>query len=186
MDILITAIIAFIAGIVVAGAKKPKKPVPKKPVQQPQPAQTYEKPKPKPLDDQFLEASQRCLYSKQNLLNNSEKNIYWVLVKFLSKNYCINPQASLGEILTCENKFGYRAINSKRSDFVITNKQFQPLAVIEYQGAGHFQGNYQKRDLTKRNALKRARVAFVQISETSEEHIKQTLEECGFTMNYHA
>ena len=132
------------------------------------------------IDQQFLAASSSNNYNKQYLLNKSEKKVYWLLVKYLKQKYCVNPQASLGEILRCENEIGYRAINSKRSDFIITDKSFNPLAVIEYQGSGHYQSNYEVRDKIKSNALSNAGIEYIQFKKTDEDYIFNKLVEGNF------
>ena len=181
MDLLITAVVAFIFGLGF-GANTNKSKIKKyKAASQYRPkAQYQEKPKEPPLDEQFLNASLSNSYKKQYLLNKSEKQIYWSLVKYLKGQYCINPQASLGEVVVCDNEFGYRAINSKRSDFVITDKSFQPVAVIEYQGSGHYLSNHEIRDKTKRNALNSAGVKYVELHQTDEHHIYQELVRYNF------
>ncbi len=181
--IILTAIAAFIAGTMYATIGEAKSDSPQKANTKPAFIRPRPKPPEKPLDEQFLEASQSCFYRTKNLLNNKERSVYWSLVRLLSQNYCINPQASLGEVLTCKNELGHRAINSKRSDFVITDKYFNPVAVIEYQGSGHRQGNYEIRDATKRQALNRAGVDYIQLSETSDSYIMQTLKEFDLEIN---
>ena len=127
------------------------------------------------IDIQYLRATEYYDYSRQYLLNKTEKEIYWILVRELNSRYCINPQASLGEILKSSEYFAYRAINSKRSDFVITTKKFLPVAVVEYQGSGHFQNNHEIRTQIKKNALEKAGILFIELFDLSEEHIKQQL-----------
>ncbi len=130
-------------------------------------------------DEQLLVSAQAFQYSKRKLLNSHEKSIYWTLVKLLKNDYCINPQASLGEVITCENADGHKAINSKRSDFLITDKQFNPVAVIEYYGEGHYQGNYEIRDETKETALTKASIKYIVVTDTDDQHIRDSLMEAG-------
>ena len=162
MELVATALIAFVAGIFFANSGSPKTNHNKNHEYQEKPK--LEKPEYISLEEQFLEASKSCFYETKNLLNHTEKLIYWKLVRFLKKSYCVNPQVSLGEILICEDELGYRAINSKRSDFVITDRQFRPIAIIEYQGSGHYQSNSENRDATKRHALTRAGIDYIEES----------------------
>jgi hypothetical protein len=79
--------------------------------------------------------------------------------------YRVFAQTSLGEILSSEDRRAFAAINSKRVDLLIVGPQAQPLAAIEYQGAGHYQGDAETRDWIKREALRRAGVAYVEVFE---------------------
>ena len=132
-----------------------------------------------PLEVQFLNASQSSFYGLQNLLNQSEISIYWTLINLLKGKYLINPQVSLGEILSCNDNLGYRAINSKRVDFVITDKGFRPIAVVEFQGKGHYQGDHRIRDAVKYNALNRAGVKYIEVFTNQKDEIHKALAKHG-------
>jgi hypothetical protein len=51
-------------------------------------------------------------------------------------------------------------------DIVVISGDGFPVAAIEYQGGGHYQGNAAARDAVKREALRKAGVKYVEISET--------------------
>lgn len=78
-------------------------------------------------------------------------------------------QVNLGELITVESVTSQKAwnarssINSKRSDIVLTDSKGYALALIEYQGAGHYNDTAVKRDKVKRLAAQRAGVAFIEI-----------------------
>lgn len=59
-------------------------------------------------------------------------------------------QVSFGEIIGSKDKAAYGCINSKRADFVIVTRYGDPLAVFEYQGGAHYQGNAIQRDAVKK------------------------------------
>lgn len=136
-----------------------------------------------PIEIQFLNASMNNRYESRNLLNKSEIDAYWTLVKLLRNQFYVNPQVSLGEILSCENTMGYRAINSKRADFVLTDKNFKPVAVIELQGSGHYQGEHEIRDSIKFNALSNAGIKYIQIFGSNPTSILETLTQSGILLN---
>ncbi len=73
-------------------------------------------------------------------------------------------QTSLGEILRSSHE-GYKTINSKRVDFCIVDKEFMPVAVIEVNGTGHYQGDALQRDETKRVAIEGAGIKYIAIRE---------------------
>jgi hypothetical protein len=57
--------------------------------------------------------------------------------------FYVFPQVSLGQIIRTHASLdwhadqAHRAINSKRCDLLIANRNGNPIAVLEYQGAGH-------------------------------------------------
>lgn len=85
-------------------------------------------------------------------MNASESNLYDFLLHMVNKYHYpvrVFPQVSLGEIFKTDNKSAFFAINSKRVDFAIADKDNIPCAVVEYQGSGHWQNNARKRDAIK-------------------------------------
>jgi hypothetical protein len=84
--------------------------------------------------------------------------------------FYVFPQVSLGQIIGTEGEGNpeadeaYRAINSKRCDLLITDRSGTPIAVLEYQGAGHDIGSTaRRRNNIKRIALERAGVRYIEI-----------------------
>jgi hypothetical protein len=70
----------------------------------------------------------------------------------------------LGEVLSCEDSRAYSTINSKRVDMLVITNSGDPIAAIEYQGSGHYQGSAPARDAVKKEALRRAGVAYIEIT----------------------
>ena len=78
--------------------------------------------------------------------------------------FYVFPQVSLGEIIHTAADDAYWAINSKRCDLLIANRDGYPVAVLEYQGGGHnIGGTAERRDRIKRIALEKAGVHYVEI-----------------------
>ena len=103
-------------------------------------------------------------YTKQ-LMNKEEFNLFKILTN-LNETYrygYIFSQVSLGEIIGCKNEKKFYTINSKRIDFLIVDLAGNPLIAIEYQGKGHYQGNYKERDAIKRHAVEEAGFIFLEI-----------------------
>ncbi|CAN7201059.1 DUF2726 domain-containing protein [Phenylobacterium sp. LjRoot219] len=84
----------------------------------------------------------------------------------------VMAQVCLGEILASPNARAYAAINSKRVDLLLINAASQPIAAIEHQGTGHYQGAAPVRDAVKTEALRRAGVRYIEITS---EHRPQDL-----------
>jgi hypothetical protein len=116
-----------------------------------------------------LAITRKNKYLKQSVLNKSEQKIYWLLVKIIKNHNSIKlfPQISLGEILASKN--GYKTIQCKRVDFCITDKWFNPIMVVEYNGLGHYQGNYKERDDIKEIATTSAGIKYVAIKDDNVE-----------------
>lgn len=113
-----------------------------------------------------LNAVRSSDFRKRPLMNKSEYGVFCRLEKLLSashRGYRVFSQVSLGEILGSDDKQAYLAINSKRADFVIIDWSGQPVAVVEYHGNGHFQGDAIMRDAVKREACSSAGIAFIEL-----------------------
>lgn len=111
------------------------------------------------VHDTQLSSVQGAVFSKLPVMNASENTLYNFLLHMVKKyDYPVRvfPQVSLGEILKTENKSAFFAINSKRVDFVIADKDNMPVAVVEYQGSGHWKNNARKRDAIKKLACEKA------------------------------
>lgn len=73
-------------------------------------------------------------------------------------------QVALGEVLTSPDKDAFFAINAKRVDLLILSEDQMPVAAIEYQGEGHWQGSAPARDAIKKEALRRAGVGYIEVT----------------------
>jgi len=118
----------------------------------------------------------RGKFKKKRLMNKSEEHIYWKLVGYCkNRNLNVFTQVSLGEILNANSEH-YRYINAKRVDFCITDRNFMPVAVVEYQGSGHFNETYQERDAIKRQAVESAGLFYIPLHVGEEENVVNILE----------
>lgn len=105
-------------------------------------------------------------FRKRPLMNKGEYGVFCRLEALMSKNhpdYRVFAQISMGEILSSANKEAYLSVNSKRADFVIINRSGYPVAVVEYQGEGHYQEDARTRDAVKREAYKSAGISFIEL-----------------------
>lgn len=108
-------------------------------------------------------------FKKCAALNRSEIRLYFEIRKHLRNGHLLLAQCSYGEILAHRQKSKYMTINSKRADMVIVDVRFQPIAIIEYQGRGHYGSTImswlstKKRDKTKRRAAAEAGIKFVEV-----------------------
>ncbi len=123
--------------------------------------------------------TRREKYKTQALLNQSEKSLYWKLVRICrNSNHMIFPQVSLGEILKADY-IGYKAIMCKRLDFCITDKDFNPVMAIEYNGPGHYNNTYKLRDNIKKQAVEATGIDFIVIDNNNKleklEYIRKLL-----------
>ena len=128
------------------------------------------------------------LPSKQ-ILNREEKIVFKALTEFLSRwnSNEENPeeargllalaQVSLGEFIgpkgpqkgwTSDERTAWFALQARRVDFLIVDREFMPVLVVEHQGSGHFQGNWKQRDQDKATAYTYAKIPVVQTYATDE------------------
>jgi len=109
----------------------------------------------------------------RTLLNKSERRLHTALSIAMAElargDLYLMTQVSYGEFLSSPNKGTFVSFNSKRADFVITDRDFNPVLVIEYQGSGHWGANWisrrnaNRRDAIKRRVLRRAGMPLLEI-----------------------
>lgn len=106
-------------------------------------------------------------FEKRRLLSKSEATVFRTVedaVNALGRGWRVMAQVCLGEVLACRNREAFSAVNSKRVDMLIVCNRSLPLAAIEFQGDGHYQGSAAARDAVKKEALRKAGVAYIEIS----------------------
>ena len=108
-------------------------------------------------------------FHKKKVMSKEEYKVFKVVESEVQarRNGCrVLSQTSLGEIIGSDDKKAFDSINSKRVDILIMGPYGDPIAAIEYQGAGHHQGTAAARDAIKREALRKAGVHFIEILES--------------------
>jgi hypothetical protein len=118
---------------------------------------------------------QKVGWRRQKLMNLPEFRLFQQLERLVaqgSKGHRVFTQVSCGEFL----EVAYRAdlkdiarnathcLNRKRVDFLLIDRSGKPIAAIEYQGEGHYQGNAHDRDHAKRVACHAAGIRFVEVA----------------------
>jgi hypothetical protein len=106
-------------------------------------------------------------FHKIPLLNKSEFRLFGAVEREIAAaklDWRLMAQVSLAEILRTEDTPAFWVINSKRVDFLLIDKDSNPLHVIEYQGTGHHQGRAAARDAVKKEALRKAGIGYHEIS----------------------
>jgi Protein of unknown function (DUF2726) len=143
----------------------------------------YEKASPSDLKDvgQQLHAVMASSFEKRRLLNRSEYQAFKIIeadIAAVRRGYRVFAQTSLGEILRSPDEDAFHSINSKRVDILIVDQGGWPVAAIEYQGDGHYQGTAAARDAVKKEALRKAGIRYVEITATdSSEQIRSRVRE---------
>jgi hypothetical protein len=110
------------------------------------------------------------------ILNQEESRLLPLLDSVtgdLQAGHRVMAQTSLGELIrpkatsgtSDERSAAFASINSKRLDFAIIDSDGRLVVAIEYQGSGHFQGNAFMRDAVKREAIRRAGIAYVEVEQ---------------------
>lgn len=122
-----------------------------------------------------LSIALKSKFTKQRIINKTEEEVYRLILRFLITNnlkqYKVTMQTSMGEILKCESE-GYGTINCKRADFCIVDKDFYPIAIIEVNGSGHYQGDALEREEIKRSAAECAGITYISIRENEDKYQK--------------
>jgi Protein of unknown function (DUF2726) len=110
----------------------------------------------------------RAPFHARPVLSRAELPVFFATQKAvadLGLPWCVLAQVSLGEVLGSADEEGFRAINSKRVDVLLMAEDGQPIAAIEYQGAGHYQSNAAARDAVKKEALRKAAIGYIEMRE---------------------
>lgn len=113
-----------------------------------------------------LKSVMAATFAKQRVLSASEARVMIEAeraIADLAMPWRVMPQVSLGEILRCADATAFSAINSKRVDLLIVDEKHDPIAAVEYQGTGHWQGTAAARDAVKKEALRKAGVAYIEV-----------------------
>jgi Protein of unknown function (DUF2726) len=109
-------------------------------------------------------------FKKRRLLSRSEAYVLYAAERAINTvdlKWRVMGQVSLGEVLSSPDARAYSAINSKRVDLLIVSRNGDPIAAIEYQGHGHYQGTAAARDAVKREALRKAEVRYIEVTPES-------------------
>jgi hypothetical protein len=106
-------------------------------------------------------------FEPRPLMSKAEARVFYAAeraIRLRKLSWRVMAQVNLGEILSSPDARAYAAINSKRVDVLLVSNRGEPIAAIEYQGGGHFQGTAPARDAVKREALRRAGVRYIEMT----------------------
>lgn len=121
-----------------------------------------------------IEAVAHCDFERWPLLNREEARLLPLLEQVVAQaggGHRLMAQTCLGELIrpvgasgTPEiRRRGFASINAKRLDFAIIDRDGYLALAIEYQGSGHYHADSFMRDAVKREALRKAGVATIEI-----------------------
>lgn len=123
-----------------------------------------------------LDVVMTASFQARPLMSRAEASVFYAAERALKRldiKGRVMAQVCLGEILRSPNDDAFRAINSKRVDILVISNTGFPLAAIEYQGEGHYQGTAYARDAVKKAALQRAGIAYI---EATPQHSPEDIE----------
>ncbi|MBY8977845.1 DUF2726 domain-containing protein [Rhodobacteraceae bacterium NNCM2] len=115
-------------------------------------------------------------FEKRHIMNKGEFQLFLEIertVRALNDGHRVMAQTSLGELIQPRRsdatdearKRAYASVNSKRVDFAIVDRWGLLAVAVEFHGAGHFHSTSFIRDAVKREALRRAGVEMIEISD---------------------
>lgn len=108
-------------------------------------------------------------FEPRRLMSKSEAQVFYAAEKAIRAqklSWRVMAQVNLGEILWSPDARAFGAVNSKRVDVLLIANTGEPIAAIEYQGGGHYQGSAPARDAVKKEALRRAGVRYLEMTPT--------------------
>jgi hypothetical protein len=123
----------------------------------------------RPVTDPFdqLRIVMDASFEKRRILSKPESRILYAAEKAIASaklKWRVMAQVSLGEVLSSPDARAYSTINSKRVDLLVISSNGEPLAAIEYQGNGHYQGTAPARDAVKKEALRKAGISYIEFT----------------------
>ena len=121
-----------------------------------------------------IEAVSQVAFEPVRLLNREEAPLLPLLERCISglgQGHRVMAQTSLGELIrprrgsadAGQARRAFASINSKRLDFAIIDRRGYLVCAVEYQGSGHYHRESFMRDAVKREALRKAGIAFVEV-----------------------
>lgn len=126
-------------------------------------------PAPSPASDpaEQLRVVMGARFEPRALMSRSEAKVFYAAeraIKIRKLPWRVMAQVNLGEILSSPDSRAFAAINSKRVDVLLISSRGAPIAAIEFQGEGHYQGSAPARDAVKKEALRRAGVRYIEVT----------------------
>ena len=115
-------------------------------------------------------------FSLRPILNKSEHRLFLALERVVRDmpGHRLFAQIALGEVIGSDTDDGYRAVSAKRLDFAIVDRSGRLARAIEYQGRGHYDSKTYMRDAVKREALRKAGIALIEVpAEWSEDGLRR-------------
>jgi len=120
-------------------------------------------------DNSQLARVSAAQFAPQPLMNKGEYAAFRIaesIVRAQCPGYRVFAQVSLGEVLRCDDRAAYGAINAKRTDLLIIDSAGIGVLAIECQGSGHYQKHAPMRDAVKKEALRQAGIRTLEIDAT--------------------
>ncbi|PWK59537.1 DUF2726 domain-containing protein [Roseicyclus mahoneyensis] len=120
------------------------------------------------------ELAQKVGWRKKRLMNKPEFALYRELHGLVGQSgagHRLFAQVAFGAFLEATARAdleeiksaAFYAVQRKVADFLIIDRYGQPVAVIEYQGSGHFLGNAHDRDHAKRIVCKFSGLPYIEV-----------------------
>ncbi len=141
----------------------------------------------RPIDPaEQLRAVMAPTFEKQRVLSRTEARVMDAADQAIAEaglKWRVMAQVALGEVIKSSDEAAFFAINAKRVDLLIMSEHCEPLAAIEYQGQGHYQGTAPARDAIKKEALRKAGIAYIEITyDHGPEDVRREIGRLAFTL----
>jgi very-short-patch-repair endonuclease len=105
-------------------------------------------------------------FERKRVMNRGEYRVFRIIELEIDSNwrgYRVLSQTALGEVIGSADREAHGAINSKRADVMVIDAGGYPVLAVEVQGKGHFGADAAARDAVKKEALRKAGVAYLEI-----------------------
>lgn len=113
-----------------------------------------------------LRAVTEAEFIRKRVMNRGEFRVFRVIEQEVANGwhgYRVLSQTALGEVIESPDRAAHAAINSKRADVLVIDSGGFPVLAVEVQGKAHYRSDAAARDSVKREALRRAGVAYLEV-----------------------
>lgn len=105
-------------------------------------------------------------FTRKRVMSRGEYRVFRIIEVEVDANwrgYRVFSQTVLGEVIESTDGAAHSAINAKRVDALVIDAAGYPVLAVEVQGKGHYQGQAAARDAVKKEALRKAGVAYLEV-----------------------
>lgn len=121
------------------------------------------------IKDELLQlAKDKGYFTKKPFMRKDEINLYNELRKLIKSDLILLPQVPLSQIIDVKNGFKdhdnlYNELSRRIVDYCILDRNYNPLCIIELNGASHYYQNRKNRAKGVENVAQNCGIRYIEI-----------------------